>query len=71
MTSQTITLRGTDNDFWVVNRTSSDARHPLWQDLDDDWFDVMDAYGVVAYSEASFCPTVAYQFVVRCAPIVC
>lgn len=65
MTSQIIPLRGADKDCWVVNRIGSDAPQALWQAIEDDWFEVMDAYGVVAYSEATFCPTVPYQFVLR------
>jgi hypothetical protein len=71
MTSQTITIRGTASDCWVVNRIGYDTPQVLWQTIEDDWFDVMDAYGVVAYSEAAFCPTVAYQFVWRGQPLAC
>jgi hypothetical protein len=65
MTSQIITLSCTDKDCWVVNRIGSDAPQMMWQTIEDDWFDVMDAYGIIAYSEATYCPTVPYQLVLR------
>ncbi len=71
MTSQIITIRGTTNECWFVDRCSSDGPPTCWQTLETAWFDVLDAHWIVAYSEVSACPKVPYQFVVRCQPIVC
>jgi hypothetical protein len=71
MTSQTITIRGTANECWFVDRISRDDIQTAWQAEADDWFDVLGARWIVAYSEVSPRPKVAYQFVVRCQPIVC
>ncbi len=71
MTGQPITIRGTANECWFVDRFSSDGPPACWQTLETDWFDVLDAHWIVAYSEVFNCPKVPYQFVVRCQPIVC
>ena len=69
MTGQLITIRGTASDCWIVDRISSDAAQTFWQTIEDDWFDLMDAHWITAYSEV--CLNVPYLFVMRCAPIVC
>jgi hypothetical protein len=71
MTSQTITIRVTANECWFVDRISRDDRQPLWKAEVNDWFDVLGARWMVAYSEVSPCLKVPYQFVVRCQPIEC
>ncbi len=71
MTGQPFTIRGAANDCWIVDRFISDAAQALWQASEDDWFDVLEAHWIVAYSEVSICPKVPYQFVLRCPPIVC
>lgn len=71
MTSQIMTIRGTASECWFVDRFSSDAAHACWQTIEDDWFDVIDAHWIVAYSEVFNCPQVPYPFVLRCQPIVC
>lgn len=74
MTSQTITMRGTVQDCWFVDRFSSDAANAVWQTIEDDWFDGLDAHWIVAYREFSGSevrPKVPYQFVLRCQPIIC
>ena len=74
MTGQPITIRGTANECWFVDRCSSDGPLTCWQTLEADWFDVLDVHWIVAYSEFSGSevrPKVPYQFVLRCQPIVC
>ncbi len=71
MTGQPITIRGAANECWFVDRVSHDGPPTGWQTLEADWFAVLDAHWIVAYSEVSNCPQVPYQFVVRCQPIIC
>jgi hypothetical protein len=71
MTSQTITIRGTAQDCWIIDRCSSDEAQAGWPALETDWFDEMEGRWIVAYNEAAHCPTVPYQFALRCPPIFC
>ena len=74
MSGQVITIRGTHNDCWIVNRYISDAAQGSRLSCEEEWFDFLAAHWTVAYqeflgSEVSLGPKV--QFVLRRAPIVC
>ena len=71
MTSQSITIRGTLKDCWVINRIFSDVLPNRQAAMEDTWFDVMAGLWIVTYKEVSNCPAVPYQFVLRCPPVVC
>lgn len=71
MTIQSITICGTVNDCWVINRFGSDVLPPRRQTIEDDWFDVMAALWIEGYKDISDWPQLPYQFVLRCRPIVC
>ena len=71
MTSQSITIRGTLKDCWVINRIFSDVLPNRQAAMEDTWFDVMAGLWIVTYKEVSNCPAVPYQFVLRSPPVVC
>ena len=74
MSGQVITIRGTHNDCWIVNRYISDDAQGTRQSFEEEWFDFLAAHCTVVYqefvsSEVAVGPK--FQFVLRRAPIVC
>ncbi|MBS1809686.1 MAG: hypothetical protein JST84_16110 [Acidobacteria bacterium] len=74
MSGQVITIRGTSNDCWIVNRYVGDAARNQHQSFEDDWFDLLAEHCVIDYqeffdSEVLGCPTI--QFFSHRSPIVC
>lgn len=74
MSGQIITIRGTQNDCWIVSRFISDDPHWFRSYFEEEWFAMIAAQKVVAYrefsaSEVSPCPKV--QCVLRRAPVIC
>ncbi len=74
MSGQIITLRGTQNDCWIVSRFVSDDPHWFGPSFEEEWFAMLAEHWIVAYSEFSHCevsPCPKVQCVLRRAPVVC
>ena len=74
MSGQLITMRGTQDDCWIVSRFVSDDPHWFGPSLEEEWFEMLAAHWIVAYrefsdTEVSACPKV--QCVLHSTPVVC
>lgn len=72
MTNLINTIRVNADECWVVERFISDVPQMMWQPIEEDWFDgIQWAIEYQEFFNTEIYPKVPYQFVMRCASVVC